>query len=224
MAWTDAWALNEEQQVPTYAATIERVGLAARDRVLDVGCGTGVFLRMCADRGAVVAGLDGSDAMIARARARVPEADLRVADLQTLPFGDDAFDLVTGFGSFFYAGDVVSALTEAARVARRGGALVVQVFGRPERCDLEALKARPGTWRPEIVEELMPIPVEQSFDITWAYEYADDTALLNAMRAAGAVAAAGPDPAAVLHALAGCRQLDGSYRVANEWHIVVGCA
>ena len=152
-----------------------------------------------------------SEAMLALARGRVPEADLRVADLQTLPFGDDAFDLVTGFGSFFYAGDVVSALTEAARVARPGGAVVVQVFGRPERCDLEALKPRPGAWRPEIVEELMPVPVEESFDITWAYEYADDTALLNAMRAAGAVAAAGPDPAAVLDALAGCRQLDGSY-------------
>ena len=224
MAWTEAWALNEEQQVPTYAATLGRVALATGDRVLDVGCGTGVFLRMCADRGAVVAGLDGSEAMITRARARVPEADLRVADLQTLPFGDDAFDLVTGFGSFFYAGDVVSALTEAARVARPGGAVVVQVFGRPERCDLEALKARPGAWRPEIVEELMPIPVEESFDITWAYEYTDEAALLNAMRAAGAVAAAGPDPAAVLDALAGCRQLDGSYRVANEWHVVVGRA
>jgi len=224
MAWTEAWALNEEQQVPTYEATLGRVGLAAGERVLDVGCGTGVFLRLCADRGAVVAGLDSSAAVIARARARVPEAELRVADLQTLPFADDAFDLVTGFGSFFYAGDVVSALTEAARVARPGGAIVAQTFGRPERCDLEALKARPGTWRPEIVEELMPIPVEAAFDITWAYEYADDAALLKAMRAAGAVAAAGPDPAAVLDALAGCRQLDGSYRVANEWHVVVGRA
>ena len=82
--------------------------------------------------------------MIARARIRVPEADLRVGDLQTLPVRDDAFDLVTGFGSFFYAGDVVSALTEAARVARPGGAVVVQVFGRPEHCDLEALKRAAG--------------------------------------------------------------------------------
>jgi SAM-dependent methyltransferase len=224
MAWTEAWAVNEEQQVPTYAETLRRVGLRAGDRVLDVGCATGVFLRMCADAGAVVAGLDGSAAMIARARMRVPEADLRVADLQTLPYDDATFDLVTGFGSFFYAGDVVSALTEAARVARPGGAVVVQVFGRPERCDVDAIKPRPGMWRPEIVEELLPIPVEESFDIEWAYEFADDATLLSAMLAGGAVAAAGPDPAAVLDALAGCRQLDGSYRVANEWHVVVGRA
>src|ERR1044072_444169 len=132
MAWTEAWAVTEEQQLPTYEAVLEHVRLERGDRVLDVGCGTGVFLRMCADRGASVAGLDASEAMIARASTRVPEGDLRVGDLQALPYADDAFDLVTGFGSFFYAGDVVAALTDAARVGTR---VVVQVFGRPERCD-----------------------------------------------------------------------------------------
>jgi ubiquinone/menaquinone biosynthesis C-methylase UbiE len=224
MGWTEAWTVNEEQQTPTYAETLRRLGLRAGDRVLDVGCGTGVFLRMCADRGAVVAGLDASAAMIARAATRVPSADLRVADLQALPYPDDAFDVVTGFGSFFYAGDVVAALTEAARVARPGGAVVVQAFGRPERCDLEALKAKPGAWRPQIIEELLPIPVEQSFDLEWAYEYADADTLVRAMSAGGAIAAAGPDPAAVLDALAACRRPDGSYRVANEWHVVIGRA
>jgi ubiquinone/menaquinone biosynthesis C-methylase UbiE len=218
--WTGAWAVNEEQQLPTYEATLRRVGLAPGDRVLDIGCGTGVFLRLCADRVAVVAGLDAA-AMIEAARARVPEADLRVGDLQALPFADDAFDLVTGFASFFYADDVVAALRDAARVARPGAAVVVQVFGRPERCDLEAIKPARGRWRPEIVEELLPqagLSVEEAFDVTWAYEYADDTALVEAMRAAGAVTLDGP---AILRALAGCRRGDGSYRVANEWRVVV---
>jgi ubiquinone/menaquinone biosynthesis C-methylase UbiE len=218
--WTGAWAVNEEQQLPTYEATLRRVGLAPGDRVLDIGCGTGVFLRLCADRVAVVAGLDAA-AMIEAARARVPEADLRVGDLQALPFADDAFDLVTGFASFFYADDVVAALRDAARVARPGAAVVVQVFGRPERCDLEAIKPARGRWRPEIVEELLPqagLSVEEAFDVTWAYEYADDTALVEAMRAAGAVTLDAP---AILRALAGCRRGDGSYRVANEWRVVV---
>ena len=188
--------------------------------MLDVGCGTGVFLRLCADRGAAVAGLDASEAMIARARTRVPEGDLRVGDLRALPYEDDAFDLVTGFGSFFYAADVVGALTEAARVGAR---VLVQVFGRPERCDLDALKPT-HDWRPQIVEELLPragLTVERSLDVEWAYEYADEAALLEGILAGGALAAAGPDPAAVLNALAGCRQPDGSYRVANEWHVVI---
>jgi ubiquinone/menaquinone biosynthesis C-methylase UbiE len=217
MTWAAAWAINEEQQAPTYEETLRRVALERGRRVLDVGCGTGVFLRMCADRGALVSGLDAAAEMVASARARVPEADLRVGDLQSLPYDDDAFDLVTGFGSFFYAADVVAALREAGRVARPGGAVVVQVFGRPERCDLDALK-RGEPWRPEIVEELMPLAVEQAFDVTWAYEYADDEALVAAMRAAGAMLLTGPE---ILAALAPCRRPVGSYRVANEWHVVI---
>jgi ubiquinone/menaquinone biosynthesis C-methylase UbiE len=216
--WRKAWALNEEQQIPTYEAVLARV---SGDRVLDVGCGTGVFLRLCADRGAAVSGLDGSVELLAAARERVPEADLRLADLQTLPYADGAFELVTGFGSFFYAADPAAALREAARVARPGGAVAVQVFGRPDRCDLEALKPRPGTWRPQLADELMPLPVEASFDVDWAYTYADDATLVAAIQAGGSMS---PPAERILQALAHCRRADGSYRVANEWHVVIGRA
>src|SRR5215510_6249037 len=104
----DAWARIEEQQLPTYEAVLNRTGLG--ESVLDVGCGTGVFLRRCADGGAGVAGPATTETLLTRARTRVPEADLRLGDMQALPFADDAFDLVTGFTSFFYADDVVGAL------------------------------------------------------------------------------------------------------------------
>jgi len=38
------WALSEDQQVPTYEAALERVGLRPGERVLDIGCGAGAFL------------------------------------------------------------------------------------------------------------------------------------------------------------------------------------
>ena len=185
----------------------------------------------------------------ALARTRVPEADLRLGDLQTLPYDDDSFDLVTGFTSFFFADDMVAALREAERVARPGAPIAIQVFGNPERCDLEAMKAavaqfrpRAGSgedsrpyWRPGIVAELVAhagLNVEAAFDTTWAYAYPDDNALLDAMLAAGgAGAVAGPERererelrSALLHALAPCRQPDGSYRVSNEWHVVIARA
>ncbi len=50
----DAWAMNETQQTPVYEAALRAVGLTRGARVLDVGCGTGVFLRQCADLGAAV--------------------------------------------------------------------------------------------------------------------------------------------------------------------------
>jgi ubiquinone/menaquinone biosynthesis C-methylase UbiE len=134
------WAANEEQQLPTYEEAIRRVGIEAGQRVLELGCGSGVFLRAAADRGAQVFGLDASEALIEIARSRVPDADLRVGDMQFLPYDDDTFDLVTGFNSFFFAADMVAALREARRVAKPGAPVVIQVWGRPERCDLEAMK------------------------------------------------------------------------------------
>jgi SAM-dependent methyltransferase len=240
--WGDrpqAWAITEEQQKPVYEAALLYTGLMPGDRVLDVGCATGVFLRMCADRGAAVTGLDAAEGLLAIARSRVPEADLSLGDLQTLPYPDDSFDLVTGFTSFFFAQDMVAALREAGRVARPGAPVVIQVFGPPERCDLEQLKAavkafRPEEtetyWRPGIAEEIAAhagLSVEQTLFSTWAYEYADDAALAESMLAAGGAAAvAGPERegelrAAILRALAHCRRPDGGYRVSNEWHVVI---
>jgi SAM-dependent methyltransferase len=65
--------------------------------------------------------------------------------MERLPWDDNSFDLVTGFNSFFFANDMVAALREAGRVVRRGRAVVIQVWGVHERCDLEAMKqiARP---------------------------------------------------------------------------------
>jgi ubiquinone/menaquinone biosynthesis C-methylase UbiE len=235
-----AWARTEELQRPTYEAALRHVAVGAGDRVLDVGCGTGVFLRMCADRGAATCGIDASEGLLAVAEERVPEAELRLGDLQSLPYPDDSFDLVTGFTSFFFADDIVAALREAGRVARPGAPIVIQVFGRPELCAIERMKAavmpfREGEeeyWRPGVVEELVPragLTVGEAFDATWAYEYADAEALMEGMLAAGgAGAVAGADGAlrlraAILAALADCRRPGGGYSLTNEWHFVIAC-
>src|SRR4026209_114072 len=90
-------ATNEDQQLPTYEEALDRVGLEAGDRVLEVGCGSGVFLRAAADRGGRVVGLVAADALIELAGARAPEAELAVGDMQFLPYEDGVFDLVAGF-------------------------------------------------------------------------------------------------------------------------------
>ena len=68
----------------------------------------------------------------------MPEADLHVGDMQFLPFEEDSFDVVAGFNSFF-AADMVEALREAGRVAKPGAPVPIQVWGRPEHCDLTAM-------------------------------------------------------------------------------------
>ena len=61
-----------------------------------------------------------------------------MGDMQFLPYEDGQFDLVAGFNSFFFADGLVAALSEACRVAKPGAAVVIQVWGRPDRCDLTA--------------------------------------------------------------------------------------
>lgn len=241
------WAATEEQQRPTYEEAIRRTGTGEGTRVLEVGCGSGVFLRAAADRGAVVAGVDASRALVELARARAPEADVRVGDMQHLPFEDDTFDVVAGFNAFFFADDMVAALREAGRSAKPGGLVVIQVWGAHGRCDLDAIKpivrpffpgydpsappppdlAAPGAL--EGIAQAAGLTPETTFAVSWAYRYADDEALLRGMLAAGGVgeAAGGREAevrAALLEALRPFRTREGGYRLRNEWHTLVARA
>ena len=68
------WSEVETQQAPTYRGGDPPCRASASgDTVLDVGCGSGAFLRIAADHGATVCGLDASHELLAiarRARAR----------------------------------------------------------------------------------------------------------------------------------------------------------
>jgi SAM-dependent methyltransferase len=242
------WARSEEQQLPGYEEAIRRVGLEPGQRVLDIGCGTGVFLRLAAERGALPSGIDASEALLELARARVPGADLRVADMQFLPYGDDRFDLVTGFTSFFFAADMVAALREAGRVATPGAPVVIQVWGPPERCDLEPMKAvvRPfmpspppdapapsPLWKPGVLEEMATeagLSPGVAFDFGFAYEYPDEQTLGRMLVApAGIASLIGPEReeatrAQIVDALAPYRTEQGGYRLENEFRYLVATA
>ncbi len=81
----------------------------------------------------MTSGLDISPGLLGVARERLPDADLREGDMESLPFGDAAFDAVLGVNAFQFAGDPRRALREAARVTRPGGRVVVSLFAAPER-------------------------------------------------------------------------------------------
>lgn len=242
------WALSEDQQVPSYEEALRHVDLRPGQLVLDVGCGAGAFLRIAAERGAQPFGIDASEALVAFARRRVPDADLRVGDMEDLPYDDDTFDLVTGFSAFFFANDFTAALREARRVAKPGAPVVIQVWGPHERNDLEAMKAiarpyfpprpadapaEPDYSQPGVLEELATragLKPEEAFDSAFAYEFADDQTLRRALVApAGIAAIVGPDREgelgdAIVAGMEPFRRPDGRYRLRSEFHCLIARA
>jgi len=108
-------------------------GLRSGDRVLDVGCGTGVVTRDLAQRvghqGHVV-GIDPSTRLIEEAVRRIEKNDLkeriefRCADGAALPFPDGGFDLVVASAVFGHIPNGPEVLAEMVRVARLAGTVV----------------------------------------------------------------------------------------------------
>ena len=144
-----AWAeLAESHNRPLFEAVLDAAAVGPGTAVLDVGCGSGLTLVLAAERGAVPSGVDISPGLLAIARDRLPRADLREADMESLPFGDAAFDAVTGVNAFQFAGDPRRALREAARVTRPGGRVVASLFAAPERSQ--------GTLAHEAMTALIP--------------------------------------------------------------------
>jgi ubiquinone/menaquinone biosynthesis C-methylase UbiE len=99
-------------------------------RVLDVGCGTGLLLRLLADRLPHVdelVGIDAAEGMIAVARsmAKDPRIRLSLGVAESLPYPDHSFDLVVSTTSFDHWKDQGLGLAECARVLAPGGHVVL---------------------------------------------------------------------------------------------------
>jgi SAM-dependent methyltransferase len=116
--------------------------------LFDAGCGSGLALTLAAKRGATVTGLDAAAGLIAVAADRLPEADLRVGELEELPYPTDSFDVATSFNAVQYAGDTGRALSELARVVRPGGFVAIATWGQPEASEMSSVLAAVGPLMP----------------------------------------------------------------------------
>ncbi len=101
------------------------------DRVLDLGCGTGIVARVLRERlgGATkIVGLDASPPMIAKARTVAPELEWHEGNAMALPFADRSFDLVLSQQMLQFVPDRAAALREVRRVLAPGGRLIVSTW------------------------------------------------------------------------------------------------
>jgi SAM-dependent methyltransferase len=242
------WAeLQEPAWRPLYEAVLLRAGVAAGTRLLDIGCGAGGALVEARQLGSKVSGLDASEPLTTVARERLPGARIEVGEMEQLPFEDRCFDVVTGFNSFQFAGDVAGALGEARRVCRLGGKVATMVWGRKEECELitavlpamMALIPPPPPsggpapldfGSPGVLEGLMEragLLPQASGDLDAVFEYPDAATAVRALSSAGpatrAARHAGEEALrnAVSAALARFTRSDGSVALKNRFRLVV---
>jgi ubiquinone/menaquinone biosynthesis C-methylase UbiE len=105
---------------------IHRGCLEPGRRVLELGCGTGVFLEKTARSGATIHGLDLSKDLVAKARARLSgfsSLTLEVGNAEKMPYPAASFDTVYG-SSVLHHLNLDAALSEIHRVLKPGGRAV----------------------------------------------------------------------------------------------------
>ena len=193
--------LAEPTNCREYVTMHHRLGVGAGDRLLDIASGAGLAVELAALRGALCAGIDASPRLIAVARDRNPDADLRVGDMNALPWDDESFDVVTSFRGIW--GTTPRAVAEALRVLVPGGRIGLTVWGH--------IKASPGAWafapfalaaepkvqnqaamvalgRPGAGEALlvdMGFTDVQRVDVPFIFEFADPEAYARALASTG---------------------------------------
>ena len=181
--------LSEPGNCREYVAVHHRLGVDAGHRLLDLACGSGLAIELARVRGATCSGIDAAGRLVAVARDRTPDADIRVGDMGALPWEDASFDIVTSFRGVW--GTTPGAVDEAHRVLVPGGRLALTVWGNVGKS--------PGAWmfspflwatedkvqhqadmvslgRPGVGEAFLAdrgFEVADRFEIPFAFEYAD---------------------------------------------------
>jgi SAM-dependent methyltransferase len=109
-------------------AVVDVLDASPISSLLDMGCGTGSFLRRLADDGGWgrLVGLDASAAAVAEVKAS-GAAEAFEGTASRMPFANDSFDAVTARHMLYHVADPRAAVVEARRVLRSGGQFAASV-------------------------------------------------------------------------------------------------
>ncbi|MDX8403710.1 MAG: malonyl-ACP O-methyltransferase BioC [Mariprofundaceae bacterium] len=201
-------------------------------RILDIGCGTGYFTRLLCQRfkKAEVTALDLSEGMIKSTQAshnrRLPWHGRRhhvVSDGCSLPFADNAFDLVCSNLAMQWVSDPKLMMQEMRRVLAPGGLILFSTFGRRTLSELrqslaEIAHERAGLVLPfpdvtSLGDSLMTLAVElpvTDSDI-FRLTYPDTMALIRELKNIGASSAGIRSRPGGLYGRRLLRQLEENY-------------
>jgi SAM-dependent methyltransferase len=197
----DFSTLSEPAACRECTAIHHRLGLADGERLLDVACGSGLAIELARIRGANCAGIDASPRLVAVARDRSPDSDIRVGDMMALPWDAESFDVVTSFRGIW--GTTPGAVDEAHRVLVPGGRLAMTIWGNVGKSPGAWMMA-PFLWatndkvehqadmvhlgRPGVGEAFLAergFDVAERFEVPFVFEYPDPETYARAIASTG---------------------------------------
>jgi len=134
-----------------------------RMKLLEIGCGTGHWSQFFSEYGFEVTGIDVSERMIKIAQSKdIPNASFQMADGQSLPFGDDSFDVAAAITTLEFVDNPESVVQEMLCCTRKpAGQLLIGVlnalarFNRNKQQDPESLYAKARLFSPRQLKRLL---------------------------------------------------------------------
>jgi SAM-dependent methyltransferase len=129
-----SWMAGDFGQIASFTADeaenfVNRIGIPAGSKVLDVACGTGNTAIPAAKTGASVTGVDIATNLLEKARARAAReqvnVDFREGDAEELPFPDQSFDVVLSMFGAMFAPQPDKVAAELLRVCKSGGIIAM---------------------------------------------------------------------------------------------------
>lgn len=237
--------IQEQTGKPGYDFVLHYLSITAATKLLDIGCGSGYFSKLAADKEVDVTGLDASAELIAEAKKRVSNTKFLVGEMEELPFEEKSFDVVCGFNSFQYAANIKNALLEAKRVLKDGGKLATMIWGNKEDCEAATyLKAvgsllpppPPGAGGPfalsenQLLEKILEeigFKILSNTDVTSVWKYVDTDTALKGLLSSGPVARAIEHSGfekvyeTTLHAIQPYIQPNGQVVYNNKFRVVI---
>ncbi|MFJ9033191.1 class I SAM-dependent methyltransferase [Streptomyces sp. NPDC102274] len=129
---------------------IEHMEIRRSQRVLDIGCGGGMAVKLLSERASqgFVAGVDYSAEMVRQSVRRnvdgvaAGRVEIKRGDAGELPYGDASFDQVSAIETFYFWPDPMRGLSEAYRVLKPGGQVSITLEMSREAADKPTAKQR----------------------------------------------------------------------------------
>lgn len=145
--------VNAMRPLAYYGQVFSLLGAISGRRIVDIGTGTGHLLKVAKEAGLEIYGSDISPEAIRVSRENVPDAHLKVAPGENLPFENNYFDYVVCFGSLEHFLDMDKGVAEMLRVAKESAKFMIVVPNK--NYFLWKMRGEYGTRQQDLKETLM---------------------------------------------------------------------